>query len=380
MIMSVAYSLERPPVKFPNLLSRLLLQRGFDRQFIVPGETPRLMRWFLTFVERCLLRVDTRGIEVRKPIFLLGLHRSGTTMLQDLLCSLPEVSYITNRMSIHPSNLCAAETVARWLQLDARGERFLRDGVELTGSSPNEGVPFWQSWLGEDPYDYRYVERRPEDFSPDRREAIFNDIRKILWCFWPRGGRFLAKNPCLVPYARLLGQLFPDARFIHILRDPRQTAHSMVKLYRMVQQQLEWIRSHGGHGIYDDRPYMPYPRLPRLAEYVEQYGPEDIRTTARLWRDGVSLLDEVKDQMPSFLEVRYEDILANPRGSLERILDFCKLDATVQQTEFAKRLANVGKVPTRGRYDGSDVIEEICGDVMHQHGYQLHSRHLSSSL
>jgi hypothetical protein len=367
--MSIAYPLERPPVEFPNLWSRLLLQRGFDKQFIVPGSVPRLMRWFLAFVERCVLQVDTRGIEVRKPIFLLGLHRSGTTMLQDLLCSLPEISYITNRMSVHPEHICAVEEVARWLRLDVRGERFLRDGVELSGSSPNEGVPFWQRWLGEDPFDIRYVERRIEDFSPERCAAIVNDIRKILWCFWPRGGRFFSKNPCLLPYARLLGQLFPDARFIHILRDPRRTANSMVKFYRMTQQQLAWIRAHGGHGMYDERPYMPFPRLPRLAEYVERYGPDDIRTTAWLWRDGVALMDEVKDQLPSFLEVRYEDIVANPPGSLQRILDFCELDASVKYPEFSIRLSKVGKSPSRSEDDSTGVVEEICGEVMRQHGY-----------
>jgi hypothetical protein len=367
--MSVACSVERPAIEFPNLLSRLLLQRGFKKQFIVPGSVPRLISWFLTFVERCLLQVDTRTIEIRKPIFLLGLHRSGTTMLQDLLCSLPEMSYITNRMSIHPDHICAVEEVARWLRLDVRGERFLRDGVELTGSSPNEGVPFWQRWLGEDPFDYRYVERRIEDFSADRRAAIFNDIRKILWCFWPRGGRFFSKNPCLLPHVRLLGQLFPDARFIHILRDPRSTAGSMAKFYRLTQQQLAWIRAHGGHGMYDERPYMPFPRLPRLAEYVEQFGPEDIRTTARLWRDGVTLMDEVKHQLPAFLEVRYEDILANPPGNLQRILDFCELDASVKQPEFSRHLAKVRKLPSQSEDNSSSVVEEICGEVMHQHGY-----------
>lgn len=327
------------------------------------------MRWFLTFVERCLLHVDTRGIEVRKPIFLLGLHHSGTTMLQDLLCSLPTVGYITNRMSIHPDHICAAEVVANWLRLDVRGERFLRDGVRLTGTSPNEGVPFWQRWLGEDPFDYRYVEHRIKDFPPERREAIVNDIRKILWCFWPRGGRFFSTNPCLLPHARLLGQLFPDARFIHILRDPRRTANSMVKLYRKSQQQLDWIRANGGHGMYDERPYMPFPRLPRLAEYVARYGPDDIRTTARLWRDGVALIDEVRKQLPSFLEVRYEDILANPSASLQRILDFCELDVSVKQAAFSMRLSELGTFPTRIQDEGSGVIEEICGDVMYRHGY-----------
>lgn len=366
--MSVAYPLERPVAEFPNLLSRLLLQRGFNQQFIVPGLVPRPMRWFLSLVERCL-QVDTRGIEVRKPIFLLGLHRSGTTMLQDLLCSLPEIGYITNRMSIHPDRVCAVEMVARWLRLEVRGERFLRDGVKLTDSSPNEGVPFWQRWLGDDPFDFRYVERRIEDFPAERRAAIVNDIRKILWCFWPRGGRFFSKNPCLLPYARLLGQLFPDARFLHLVRDPRRTAPSMVKLYRLVQQQLEWIRANGGHGIYDQRPYMPFPRLPHLANYVEQYGPDDLRTTARLWRDGVALLDEVKNQLPSFLEVRYEDILTNPTHSLQRILDFCELDVSVKQTDFSRRISQVGKLPTRSEDDSSSVIEDICGDVMRQHGY-----------
>jgi hypothetical protein len=143
----------------------------------------------------------------------------------------------------------------------------------------------------------------------------------------------------------------------------------MVKLYRMTEQQLAWIRANGGHGMYDERPYMPFPRLPRLAEYVEQYGPDDIRTTARLCRDGVMLMDEIKNQLPSFLEVRYEDILANPSGSLQRILDFCELDASMKQPEFSIHLSKVGKLPTKSEDDHSGRVEEICGEVMHQHGY-----------
>jgi hypothetical protein len=64
--------------------------------------------------------------------------------------------------------------------------------------------------------------------------------------------------------------IFPDGKYVHIVRDPRNCANSMRKLYHKEQEQLAFIRSQRKHGTYDDREFIPYPRVPKLADYLDR--------------------------------------------------------------------------------------------------------------
>src|SRR4029077_13646516 len=94
---------------------------------------------------------------------------------------------------------------------------------------------------------------------------------------------------------------------------------------RLTQAQEAKIKAklhltNGNHGL-----FVPYPRFPRLAEYVENYGVDSLQTTSHLWNDAISFVDQNKDQVPFFYNVRYEDILVNPKEEILKILDFCEL-------------------------------------------------------
>lgn len=358
-----------PKPQYANWWSRIILAGQFERQFIVPCTPHPAVRALIRSIERGILHPRLDGIEIHKPIFLVGLHRSGTTMVQDLICSLPQAAYITNVMNAYPDALCAAELVRRYCRLDITGERYLADGVQVNGGTPNEGVALWQRWLNEDPHDWRSVELRRDDLGESRIARLFDDLRRVLWCFRPHATRFFCKNPCLLPHVEMLAELFPDAKFLHVVRDPRDCANSMVKLYRLTQQQLDRIRSRGRHGVYDAQPFMPFPRLPRLAEYVESFGADDVRTTAALWRDGVKRLHDAKSKLGAYLEVRYEDIVVDPEFALRRILEFCELDAPPDGALYFQKLRSVVRAPRSASYGQFDIIESICGNEMRRLGY-----------
>lgn len=367
-------------VEFPNLLSRLFLKRAFSRQFIIPPEPPVLLEQFLIRYENSVLRPDVSDIRIDRPIFMVGLHRSGTTLLQDLLCLHPQLGYINNAMPSFRRCFCAAEHFRKQLKLDFRGQRMLGDSVEITAGSPNEGVAFWREWLGEDHHDLSWTGLRYADLTSAQIERIHSSIRKILWCQGPSATRFFCKNPSLLPHLELLAELFPDARFVHIIRDARGCANSMIKLYRLEQAQLDRIRASGKHGIYDSRPYVAFPRLPHLAEYVERFGADSIETTARLWNDALDEVERVKSLLPSFYEVRYEDILADPQNEIERILEFCELPAIEPEHHaYWQKLANVGRLRHSNHYADYDRIESICGDKLVKYGYLLGSQSLSAT-
>ena len=194
-------------------------------------------------------------------------------------------------------------------------------------------------------------------------------IRKMVYCFGGRA-RFFSKNPMLLPQMPLLKDLFPDARFVHVVRDARMAANSLVKLYRLENEKLERLRQKGRLPLAADKPWLIYPRTPKLAENVQKYGPDDIRTTAHLWNDAETFVHQNKDKLPNFYEVRYEDILADPQKEVLGILEFCGLPEPGQDnTEYWQKLGEFGKIRHKNVYGDFDGVESICGENMRRYGY-----------
>jgi len=367
--------------KFANLWSRILARGVVRNQFPVPRVEPRIFHAMLKWYEKLFLNIDLRNIRIQRPIFLIGMHRSGTTMLQDILCSLPEVGYFTNFMQISPNRICASEHFRKRFKLDATTERYLKDGIEVSGGSPNEGVQFWEKWVGEKVHSFEHSKRDKKSMTPEQLAEIDTQLRRCLWTFPAGTNRFFSKNPRLVPYRDFLSELFPDAKFIHLIRDPRQCANSMLKLYRLTQQQLMQIKSKGRlHGIYDEKPFNPYPRLPILKECMERFGPEDIRTTSHLWNEGVNMVRKDAESIPNYYEIRYEDILENPKKEILEICNFCELNSPQSiDLQFWKLLEKVGKVNHKNQYGEFEIVEEICGETMQELGYQIDTDAIASS-
>ncbi len=361
-------------VEYPNLRSRLFLHGFFQRQSNIPEDPPWLLERFMMFCEKWLLKIDLSDITVTKPIFLLGLPRSGTTMVQDLCCTHPQVAYITNAMHQFPRTVCAVEVLRKLLHMDCKGERYLGDSIEVQAGSPSEGLKFWGHWFGWDPETVRYTPRTPESFSPEEIREIHYQLRRILWCFGPNR-RFFTKNPALISDIEILPHLFPDAKFIHLVRDPRNSANSLLKLYRRETQHSELIRAQVGEGKYNRGNFIPYPRIPKLGDYLDLWGPDDLRTTAHVWNDAIAILRGWGQHRENYLEMKYEDICRDPKTQLARLFEFAELRPVNQDDKsYWDKLANVGKIHHTNQYGDFDVVEDICGENMESLGYKRAAR------
>lgn len=356
-------------IKYANLASRLFMKPLFENQWVIPERPPRYAEQFLKWYENKRLAVDITNIGIDRPIFLISLPRCGSSMLQDIICSHPEVAYITNMMDTFRDCLCAAEHFRQKLGFNVRGERFLKDSVEVDGGSPADPVGTWAAWFKQDPFDVAHQELTLESFPTEDIEKVKDSIRKVIWCFGGKATRFECKTPALLPHALLLKEMFPDAKFIHLVRDARASANSLLKLFRLCNEQLITIRKRKGLPA-PESPFIPYPRMARLQGYIDEFGPDDIRTTAHLWNEGVEFVHKNQHLLPNFHEVRYEDILADPQSEIRRILDFCELPHPDENEQtFWGKVAKVGVVHHKNAYDSFDVVEEICRENMLKLGY-----------
>lgn len=354
---------------YANIQSRLLLRRGFNLQFPFPILAGGASESLLAVIEALLPR---RGAmpEIKAPIFVIGLPRTGSTWLQTLLCAHPDLAYFTHLMHHGRAHIRAACALARWLRLDASAERFIGDSVVHSPHSPSEGLAIWGELLGQHSVDDCsptpfHLSSYPTDLPRRARDVIAAAMAEF-----PGRTRFFCKNPSFIAYAPLLAELFPDARIIHLVRDPRPTANSMLKLLARCDEQLARIKSTGRPLAWPVERFIPYPRLPRLEEYLRRFGPDDIRTTARLWRDAVRFMEEHGASLPNLLTVRFESVLAAPEESVERILEFCGLRRFPPgHKEFSELCGRTGKVRHVNHYHDYERIRSICAREMRLLGY-----------
>lgn len=353
--------------EYANTLSRLLLRGGFDNQFAFPVLDHGPPAKLFGFIERLL--PDPPATAPLSPVLLACLPRTGSTWMQKLLSAHPGLGSFTNWMHHFRSSIRVSCAVARFLHLDARGERFIRDSVVNGLHDSSEGLAFWGEWLGLDPRSLAYVDPRRAQLGEAKVREIYMTIAKALAQF-PGKRRFFCKNPGFIPYVTLLGELFPGARFIHLVRDPRPTANSMLKLLARCDEQLAVIKASGKKMVIALERFVPYPRLPRLAEYAGRFGVDDVRTTARLWRDSILYMEERGPGLGKVLTVRFESVLADPAGTVGKILDFCGLPPFAEDNPVFRELCGkTGKVAHVNDYRDYELIADICGETMRMMGY-----------
>jgi hypothetical protein len=182
-----------------------------------------------------------------------------------------------------------------------------------------------------------------------RWKAVFSRLVRELT--FARGGRRLVlKSPphtCRIP---ILLELFPDARFVHLIRDPYVLYPSTLHLWRVL------CAAHG----------LQRPSWQGLSEYV-------LDTFARMYER----LEEGKPLVPPgrFHELRYEDLVHDPVGRLEALYRGLDLgDFGPARPHVEAYLAGVKNYETN-RYgltpEERRAVSRRWGAVIRRYGYAL---------
>lgn len=357
------------PVKYANLWSRLLFGRAFKLQFPIPIPQPGWMKGVLGAWEKQLTPPDLDSMPIEKPIFIVGLPRSGTTLLHYLLCAHERAAYLSNVMNTLPDTILAIERARKLLGLNIWGDRHLKDSIEVDFTSPTEPIMHWGIWTGQDLYDLAYRSITPDAASVARMKR---DIRKVQLSSGAPRPRFVCKYPYFSMQMPMLEKIFPDAKFIHIVRDPQAVTQSMIKLYLLIEHQRLLVE----HPTV--KTLIPYPRTPSLAKLIAEHGPEDVRTTATVWKETIEAVRRDSPGLRNFHEVRHEDLVADPKRVFDGILKFCELESPAPgNTKFRGEFAKIGKLRHENSYAKSTakaksdqaLVREITGDVARHYGY-----------
>ncbi len=243
------------------------------------------------------------------PLFIIGHWRTGTTLLHELFIEDARHSFPTTYRCMDPNHFLLTENAFKpYLGFMLPNKRPM-DGMATGWEKPQEDEfalammgapsPYWSiafpNLQPQDTLAYE-VENLP---AADRRrweQTFVTFLRECAWAAPPSDRRMVLKSPTHTWRIPILLKLFPKARFVHIVRDPYVVFPSTVNLWRSLQQ------THG----------LQIPRLEALEEHV--FG-----TFSWMYKR----LEATRSLVPAgqWAEVRYEDLVANPLGQMERLYE-----------------------------------------------------------
>lgn len=156
--------------------------------------------------------------KVRDPIFVVGTGRSGSTVFFDCFTRHPRVAWLTRFASEDPERLWRNR-----LLMEVRSSAIL-DRLLGNHYGPSEAYPFWNHVFPG--FSNPYRDLLAEDVTPASATRARESVARIVT---HSRNRFLAKITGW-PRIRFLREIFPDAYFIEVARDPRATASSLLEV------------------------------------------------------------------------------------------------------------------------------------------------------
>ncbi len=275
------------------------------------------------------------------PIFIVGCPRSGTTLLQITLDAHPNIA-------IPPESFLFQRFPPVW-------ERYgnLNDETNLRLLAgdllADERIKDWRLIVSVDEFCRRLDAR-----------TIRGAVSLLFQLYAEQKGksRWGDKTPQHSLYLKEILAVFPDAKFIHFVRDGRDVAESLSRIH---------------------------------------IGPKSILSIASYWRKHVMAFHEFKKSLdPSmYVEPRYEDFVRDPAPQQKAIFDFLgekppekKADDRALPDTDAKRHAlsavshhgmlkggisenKVGIYKSRFSMREIEIFETVAGDALKLYGYEL---------
>jgi len=233
---------------------------------------------------------------------VVGSPRSGTTLLRfmlashPLLCIPPETGFL-------PVVAAAA----------AMGGFAKEDLFRIVTTFPPEG-PGWEDF-GLEADNYWTELQRVEPFTAAEGLRAFYR----LYARKQNKPRYGEKTPAYCEHLPAIRNLLPEAHFIHIIRDGRDASLSL-----------------------RNRWFAPAQDTPTLAAY---------------WNGLVRSARDAGLGSPSYMEVRYEDLVTNPQPALETVCSFLGLTFHPAMLRYWERTpSRLEEHSTRRRLDGSVIV------------------------
>lgn len=246
------------------------------------------------------------------PIFIVGHWRSGTTLLHELLVLDQQFTFPNTYTCFTPDHFLVSRYLVPWWLKFIMPSRRPMDNMEVSWERPQEdefalcnmGLPSpYLSFafpnipnIDDEYFDMREV---PEADMKRWKETFIEFLKRVTVA--GHGRQVVLKTPLHTARIDVMREMFPNAKFVHIVRDPYVLFPSTVRTWQRLSED-EGLQSPKHDGLEEKV-------LQRFAHMYEVF-------------------EDSKPRVPAdnFCELRYEDLIDDPVAQVRQIYDRLNLN------------------------------------------------------
>lgn len=294
------------------------------------------LTWPFQWIQKVIFNRRIKKVNLQKnpPVFILGHWRSGTTHLHYLMSKDPQFSYLSNYKAFLLNVSLLGRTWLKFILSPLMPDKRPQDNVPMSVDAPaEEEQPFTNLSTRSGMHSFFF----PKNTSYHEKYNLFRGITRREKRLWKRdytyllklisysdGGnrQLVLKNPHNTGRVKELLELFPNAKFVFIHRNPYEVFHSSRHLYHTM------IKSQFLHEFSD--------------EEVDNRVFYNFTSTMRKYANEAHLIPE-----GNLIEVSYEELDQDPMQTMEKIYSELNLqnfdEAREHMQEYLSKVSNYKK-------------------------------------
>ena len=296
-----------------------------------------------------------------EPLFLLGFWRSGTTLLHNLLAMDPRWGFVNTYQAALPDVFLAGQRRIRGLLESQLPENRGIDNIPVDFAMPQEEEIAMMCTSGMSPYvslnfprnadgtlNYLFLDQRVTQRDRDHWRRKYLHLLKAASL--NMGDRpLLIKSPSNTSRISTLLELFPDARFVYIQRNPYDTLRSYIHLLRLMNNWHAFQR----------------------VDFEEL-----LQRQVRVYREmALAYLDQ-RELIPSgrLVEIRYEALEQDKVGQIRQLYANLELDGydsfAPHLSQYVASIADFQKNPSHINDQVIELVNEYVPFLVSEYGYK----------
>lgn len=296
------------------------------------------------------------------PVFILGHWRSGTTFVHNVLSCDKHFGYNTTYQTVFPNLVLWGQGFFKkqmaWLMPDKRPT----DNMELKVDLPQEEEFALSNMIPYTYYNFWFLPKYTQEYS--KRFLLFEDLTQeenqvfkdaflklIKISLWnTKGTQFLSKNPPHTGRIPQLLEMFPNAKFIYLARNPYTVFESTRSFFTNTIQPL------------------------KLQDISEQEIEDNI---LKVYTDLFNKYEKDKELIPAgnLIEVKFEDFEADAMGMTERIYQELNIPGLEEARPAIEKYLSKKKGYKKNQYKYDDRTVELVNKnwafALDRWGYDL---------
>lgn len=337
------------------------IDKDFRNKYYLTKSVCRLLSLLQPLEERRYKKMASQPLEM-DPVFILGHWRSGTTFVHNVFSCDKHFGYNTTYQTVFPNLMLWGQPFFKKNMSFLMPDKRPTDNMELKVDLPQEEEFALANMMPYTYYNFWFFPKHMLEYCDryllfnnitEEERTVFKDtfLKLIKISLWNTGGsQFLSKNPPHTGRIRTLLEMFPNAKFIYLKRNPYTVFESTRSFFTNTIQPL---------------------RLQDITnEQIESNLVEVYRRLFYKFEDEKHLIPE-----KNLIEIKFEDFEADAFALTEQIYHELNLPGFEESKVNIEKYLGKKKGYKKNQYKYNDrtikIVEENWGMALDKWEYNL---------